>query len=108
MLSFKEILANDIKNIFLNEREFAEWHNVNGKDMLVSVDNNEQIEREKRSNSMQEGMFSKQILFYVAAEDFGALPAIDAICKFDRKLYRVIDAINEQGVYSITLEATRS
>lgn len=106
MPSFKDILANDVNNIFMNKMEFAEIHNVNGKPMKVIMDDNEQIEREK--GSIEEGIFTKKKLIYVSAKEFGALPAVDAVFKLDKKLYRVADAINEAGIYSITLEATGS
>ena len=93
--SFKEVIQKDIKEVFLNFDEFGEKHL-------------EHIEREKRQTSRAEGLYIKEILFYVCKEDFGSLPAIGRICRFDRKDYIVADAINEDGIYSITLEANRS
>ena len=46
--SFKEILRADIDNTFMNADEFAGFHDVNGKRMLVTIDNNELIERAKK------------------------------------------------------------
>lgn len=107
-MTFKELLEQEAKRIFLNFDEFGEKHLVDGKEMLVIVDNNEHIERENRQTSRAEGLYIKEILFYVCKEDFGSLPAIGRICRFDRKDYIVADAINEDGIYSITLEANRS
>ena len=45
MPTFKEIMRADIDNIFMNADEFAGFHDVNGKRMLVTIDNNELIER---------------------------------------------------------------
>lgn len=107
-MGFKDFIANDLKNVFLNFGEFAEEHTVDGKKMLVIVDNNEHIERQKRQTSRAEGLHIKEILFYVHKDDFGSLPAVGRICRFDKKDYIVADAINEDGIYSITLEANRS
>lgn len=107
-MTFKELLEQEAKRIFLNFDEFGEKHLIDGKEMLVIVDNNEHIEREKRQTSRAEGLYIKELLFYVSKEDFGSLPAIGRICRFDRKDYIVADAINEDGIYSITLEANRS
>ena len=47
-MTFKDIIKRDVQQTFLNVDEFSEIHTVNGKPMAVQIDNNEQIEREKR------------------------------------------------------------
>ena len=37
-LSFKDCIAADIQNVFLNQEEFAEIHTVDGKPMGVILD----------------------------------------------------------------------
>ncbi len=77
-MSFKEILQQDIKQTFLNPDEFGEEHTVNGKPMVIVTDDLEIIEREKKMKSgiaSGDGMFARQVFFYVAAEDFGPLPS---------------------------------
>lgn len=108
MISFKDLIKQDNKNVFLNQEEFGETHNVDGKKMLVIIDNNEMLEREKRYKNLEEGLHVKQILFYVSAADFGPLPQVNRIMKFDGGTYRVSDAIREDGIYSISLEANRA
>lgn len=109
MSSFKEIIRQDNKRAFLNFDEFGEYHNVGGKKLLVIVDENEQIERDKRYKStLTEGLFKKQLLFYVLKDDFGFLPAPGRVLKFDDTTYIVSDATNEDGILSISLEANRS
>ncbi len=108
--SFKELVQSDITNTFMNENEFADIHTIDGKQMHVIIDNNENIEREKRISQKQlnEGMYLKQVLIYVSAHEYGPLPAEGKLLKLDQKLLRVVDAINEDGLYSITLEANKS
>jgi hypothetical protein len=31
MMGFKEQVRKDVKNVFINFAEFADWHNLNGK-----------------------------------------------------------------------------
>ena len=50
-LSFKEILQQDVKNVFLNPLEFGETHLVNGEPMTIVLDDVENIEREKKMNA---------------------------------------------------------
>lgn len=107
-MTFKEAVASDVHGVFLNVEEFSDMHLVNGDMMAVQIDDNEQIEREKRFNQNMDGIYTNQKLIYVAAADFGALPKQGSILRLDSRTYTVADAIEEDGVYSITLEANRA
>lgn len=107
---FKEILFQDTKRTFLNPEEFGEWHTVDGRRMVVSIDGMEVIERAKKQteHGRIDGVFKQQIVLYAARSDFGSLPAIGRSLKMDKSIFRVVDAIDESGIYSITLEAVKS
>lgn len=107
-MTFKDIIANDVHQTFLNIEEFSDTHVVNGVEMPVQIDSNEQIEREKRYSQNIDGMYLNQKLIYVAASDYGPLPKQGSMLTLDGRKYRVADAIDEYGVYSITLEANRA
>lgn len=107
-MTFKEIIRADISDVFLNIDEFAVEHVINGRSMPALVDNNELIEREKKAKSDMDGVNVKTTLIYVRARNFGALPPVGYHLTLDSMSYIVLDAINEDGVYSITLEANRS
>lgn len=107
-MTFKDIIANDVHQTFLNTEEFSDTHIVNGVEMPVQIDSNEQIEREKRYSQNIDGMYLNQKLIYVAASDYGPLPKQGSMLTLDGRKYRVADAIDEYGVYSITLEANRA
>ena len=106
--TFKDILKNDVTQVFLNPDEFGEHHRVNGKDMVIVSDDIENIEREKKMKSTMDGIHARQILFYVSAEDFGTLPAEGDLLDLDRQRFTVVDATDECGIYAITIEANRS
>ena len=108
MSTFKEIIARDVAEVFLNTEEFSDVHLVNGKEMAVLIDSNEQIEREKRMNQNMDGIFKNEKLIYVSAAEFGPLPKQGSILNLDGRIYRVDDAIHEDGVYSITIGANRA
>lgn len=111
-MTFKEQIAKDNRTVFMNIDEFGDIHNVNGKDMTVLIDNNELVDREKRyqyrHSLYADGVYLKELLIYVHAEDFGPLPSIGRIVTFDNKTYIVSDAINEDGIYSLCLEANKT
>ena len=104
---FKQMAFDDIAKVFLNPEEFAEMHNVNGKDMLVVVDS---FEAERRTRKQFEklridGIYVNTILIYVARKDFGQAPAQGRRLMLDGRPYVGEDAIDEGGVRSIELTA---
>lgn len=107
-LTFKDILQQDIDNIFFNSEEFSDTHIVDGTEMVCMIDDMEHIEREKKMKSNMDGLYARQILLYVKASVFGPLPAQSRILTMDGRKYTVVDAVDEGGVYTITLEANRS
>lgn len=106
-MTFKECIRSDVTDVFLNLEEFAVEHTINGKKMRALVDNNELIEREKKAKSDMDGVNTKQTLIYVWAREYGGLPPVGYMITLDGMRYIVTDAINEDGVYSITVEANR-
>lgn len=107
-MNFKDIIASDVHDTFMNAKEFSEMHMINGVEMPVQVDSNEQIEREKRFNQHMDGIYKNQKLIYVSATDYGPMPKQGTLIKFDGRPYKVADAISEDGIYSLTLEANRA
>lgn len=107
-MSFKDLIKKDVQKIFMNPDEFSEIHNINGKDMPIQIDANEQIEREKRQNQNTSGIYVNQKLVYVSAQDYGKLPKQGFRIVMDGYLYMVADAIDEGGVYTLTLEVVRA
>lgn len=109
-MGFKEMLFEDIKNIFLNVEEFGEIHTINQKEMLVVIDEMELTERSKKQieSGRIDGIYKRQILLYVARKDFGKMPAIGSNLNVDSSKWRVADVSNEGGVYSITLGSVSS
>ena len=74
MSAFKEMIQNDLKEVFLNPEEFGESHVIDGKEMTIIIDENELVEREKKTITMAEGLHDKQLLIYVSEEEFGSEP----------------------------------
>lgn len=109
-MSFKAILRDDAKKTFLNLEEFTDEHEINGRMMPALIDSNELESREKlwRTSEYQDGVYTKMILVYVLASNYGRMPAVGSRVTVDGKPYACTNAINEDGIYSLELEATRS
>ena len=107
--SFKECIAADVFNVFLNKLEFADTHTVNGKKMTVLVDDNELLERDKaKMGTHIDGLYKRRSLIYVAQKDFGRRPAIKATLILDGQAFRVADCTAEAGILAIELEAAKT
>ena len=106
--NFKDIIQRDIDEVFFNLEEFSDTHTIDGVEMPAMIDDMEHIEREKKMKSNMDGIHARQILLYVKASEFGALPAQSRILNLDNRKYVILDAVDEGGVYTITLEANRS
>ena len=107
-MTFKDTIKQDVRAVFLNFDEFGEIHTIFGQDVLIIIDENELTEREKRIRRNEGELHKKQLLFYIAAEDFGPLPDPGRILHLDGKRYEIMEAENEDGIYSISLEAVDS
>ena len=108
-MTFKQVMDRDVDETFLNIAEFADLHNIDGNNVPALIDDIENIEREKRMKSNMDGIHARQVLLYVKASVFpSGLPAQKRLIKLDGKMYTVVDATDEGGVYTITLEANRS
>lgn len=108
MSKFKEQIQKDITNTFLNSDEFADIHTIDDRKMSVQIDENEALDRQLRANQGVSGVYVKQRLIYVSEAEFGSLPYIGRALRLDGKLYKVVDAVSEDGIHSITLEAKKS
>ena len=111
-MTVKEHWLDDIEHAFFDTDEFADTHTVNGEKMPCVIDNFEMIDRERKYKPYKfdhsDGIYTKQILMFVRASDFGPLPAIGRRITVDKKNYIVTDAINEGGAYSLTLELNKA
>ena len=56
-MTFKELVQQDTKEIFLNFDEFGETHLVDGEEKVIIIDTNELVEREKRRDISMAGVF---------------------------------------------------
>lgn len=108
--TFKDTVAADISTVFLNNQEFAETHNVNGKEMTVMVDDNELLERDKSKllGAPTNGIYKSRRLIYVAKSNFGKRPAQGVLLTLDGRQYKVQGCTEEAGILAIELEAVRS
>ncbi|WP_421663642.1 hypothetical protein [Lysinibacillus telephonicus] len=100
-MNFKDALEKDLSNVFFNATEFAESANINGKDMLVVIDDDE-LERQKILNS--EELVKAELLFFVEKKVFGNKPRPDALIDFNKKRYRILKVNEKNNLFTFILE----
>jgi hypothetical protein len=94
-MSFKDIVKGDLAAI-MGANEFAEVHNIGGRNLAVIVDNDRLM---RRSKVEYDGVIVGEVLFYVQASEYGPMPKVDEIIKYDGRLYQVFDVRDALGVY---------
>lgn len=104
MSSFKDYLAKDA-DIFFNSNEFGEWHNIDGADKLIIID---QDLLEHRKIKYAEGTYSGDLLFYIKKSDLDERPLEDSVMRYDDEPMKVSKVQEDIDTYIITLEATLS
>lgn len=110
MTTFKEIISSDAKSTFVETTEFGQTYYIDGVAMPGLLDDNELLDRQPSGSKHTEGFTAKKLLLYVAASDYGDLPSAGSVVTLGKTAddfgeYTVADANDEDGVYSITLEA---
>lgn len=106
MSAFKDMVREDIKNVFLDLDMFGETHVVAGKEMTIILDDAEKM---RRNGFYQDSkaIYSKRIFFYAAAEDIGKLPPLGRNIDVDGRAYKVLQVEQENGIYAIMAEEFR-
>ncbi|MCR4436165.1 MAG: hypothetical protein QHH06_10330 [Clostridiales bacterium] len=104
MSKFKDYINSDLSSFF-NPDEFAEIHTIEGRELLVVVDNDRLSQRTQKE---YEGIYVGDLLFFVSAADYGTRPKPGEVVRFDQVPYEVFDVKEGGGVYEIILKASES
>lgn len=110
-MGFKDDVAADIEETFLNENELADLHTIDGVEMLASIDDYEAVKcgtiYKKFQATHETGTHIKRIILYVSMQDLKKLPVVNNIMIVDKKKYVVAGASNESGIAELTLEVRK-
>jgi hypothetical protein len=113
MPNFKDCVAADIDQIFFNGNEHADMHNIDGKDMLVILE--ESTLRKHSSHweagakqNFDTGLYNAHLILFVRVADYGAKPKVGKELVMDQKrTYKIVTCEDEGGVYRMILERVR-
>lgn len=105
-MTFKSIIEDDCKNIFLNEKEFADIHKIDGKQMPAIIDKNELFNRQS-GRPHNDGTYKKTTLLYVLAKEYDKIPVIGSKIIDGKKMMLIKDFSDEDGIFAITAEEVK-
>ncbi|HHW03408.1 MAG TPA: hypothetical protein GXX35_11490 [Thermoanaerobacterales bacterium] len=103
-MGLKDIIQMDL-DVFFNLDEFAESHIIDGRPLNVIVDNDR---LQQRSQKEYDGIYVGDLLYFVAAKDYGSAPKPGSVQVFDGRSYTVFDVRQDMGVYEIILKLNAS
>lgn len=117
MKTFKELVQQDNRTIFLNPEEFGEEKSIDGDAVMVVVDSDLINERPRLVSPGEDiyanGVFNSTITFFVRKEDMGYVPEEGQPIRFGEVgqndyPYFVTNVSESMGIYEITIEANRA
>lgn len=96
-MNFKDQLAGDMA-AFINPKEFAEEHSINGQSILCIID------EDKSSKSQTDGVYVVRRRLFVSLAALGYRPVPEQKMNIDNQNYFVVDCIGTD-LLEIVLEA---
>ena len=105
MSAFKEQVANDIYNVFLNLDEFAEEHLIEGKTIPVVIDDDDLTEKKKGQIL---GIVEADMLIYGKASDFPKYMNNGRFLNVDNREMIVVKSAYDMGMIEVALQQSRS
>ena len=99
----KDDVAADIDEIFMDSEDFAEEHNIDGKSLLVILENETYKERSKRQSSSYEGFYGEVCILHVRESELGYMPVQGQRIVLDGKYFMVESCSNHCGILEISL-----
>ncbi len=107
-MSFRDMFANDLKNVFHNADEFAELMEVeyNGEtyNIPVVIDSEIAKERTKESGDNSVGIFAMDITAFISFADLGIVPRKETEIKLGGVAYSIVNVAFDMGEITLNLE----
>lgn len=102
-VSFKDFVSLDNENVFFNDSEFAETHNIGGIDFDIVIDDCELQELQGGFEVFSEH-YEKMLLFFIDKQKLGYIPKVNSNLFFDGEMWQVAYVNDDkQGVLEIVL-----
>lgn len=100
MVSFKEQLQIDARNVFLNSAEFGETHNIDGKDLVCVVDDHTDVASDAQTGDV---IYVQTKRIYACPSDLVKRPVQGKRIDYDRKPYNCVTVAEEGAMLVIKI-----
>ena len=97
-MSFKDLVENDISNVFMNIDEFGETHNIDGEDITCIVDDDK-----LKENAIKSGTYKGEKLIYVPLTSLQGRYVQGIRIELDGDTVYVSDTAEDMGMITLTL-----
>ena len=103
-MGFKDQVNADL-DVFLNLDEFAETHNVDGRQVkcIIDLDNLQKFRVNQREINYQ-GVYGSYKTLFVKAADLPSRPVVGQRLRVDGELYLVTQCSETDGMLEVSLE----
>lgn len=111
--TFKDCAAAEIDTTFFNENEHADWHTVDGKQVLIVLEESDMRIHSAHweagaKQNFDTGLYAAFETLYIRVADYGPKPKIGKLLTLDgKRTYTVHKCADEGGIYRMTIERTR-
>jgi len=97
--------ARNLNEALFNERELGEWHWIDGRRVLVIVDNDALRSRQDLGGiaSLDYG----RVLYFARPEDLARRPEPGSVQNYDGKPMKVVTCNEDFGMLEVTLSQVR-
>lgn len=99
-MSFKDMVERDIKGVFIDFDFFGETHNVEGRDIVIVIDNDTLKEKQ---GGQDLAVAESSTLFYAHAEDLPKRRPSGEVLNIDGRECTIDDWSENMGLATIAL-----
>lgn len=107
---FKEIVEKEISTVFLNLKEFAQTHLINGQEKVCVTEQITATEKEPNTSGYvkYEGVHRSEKIIYIEASELEEVPIEGEILYFDSEMWIVEKVTEQDGLLKIEVGGNRS
>jgi len=103
MKSFKDDMAGDLDDTFMDIEEFADLHEVNGREIPIMFDDERLEKIRKFRGDIRDDVFQGEVFFFALERDLGCSLQVNELITLDGKEKFVHSAELKEGLWSIVL-----
>lgn len=103
-MGFKEVVDNDIQNVFMNSEEFGTEHTLNGRKVICVIDEEKFQNKQKNGLiSTEEGVFQNGFTLFIGKPHLNTRPHVGEKITIDGVKYEIAASKYDMGMYEIDL-----